>query len=53
MYNPAQQPTKETTVRTEKGGTVFGSGGTTFNEKSLGTMPAAEEALRNHEKQNK
>lgn len=53
MNNPVHQPTKETTVRTEKGGTIFGSGGTIFNEKSLGHTSAAEEALRNHQQQKK
>lgn len=50
MFNEASQPTKETAVRAEVGGTVFGSGGSVTSEKSIGGTSAAEDALRNHEK---
>lgn len=53
MVNEAKQPTKDVTVKTEVGGTFMGSGGSVSNEKPLGKTSAAEDALRNHEKNKK
>lgn len=51
--NEARQPTKESTVRTEIGGALLGSGAAISKEKSMGTTSAAEEALRRHESNKK
>lgn len=52
MVNEARQPTKETTFKKEVGIGFKGMGASTSNERSVGTTSAAEEALRNHEKNN-
>ncbi len=49
MVNEAHQPTREITLRTEKGFSLSGVGGASVSSERTVTQSAAEQALKNSE----